>query len=462
MTTEQGLRPRYGASARSARSFPQRGVVLVVVLWVLAILVILTWGLAATVQTEARLVSHLSESARYLESARAGVVVAFRELQDTDLAVVSPFTIPTHLSSEDKGIVLRGGEFKVNIEDESGKLNLNYTTEETLAKLTEDPDLAAAIIDWRDQDDTPASGGAENLYYLGLPDPYLARNNFFRTVDEILLVRGMTSERYYQSILGKPPLANLLTVYSVDENVDRGGQARLNLNDASESDLEERLGDVLNQQEITAIASYRAESSQRRGDESGTAVPGAPTPRQIPGGAEEETSPSSAGSTGGGENRKRFGTVGNLLSVPGLSREKVRKIADRVTTSDEQLVPGRVNINTADEAVLASLPGMDAAISRNFTAYREGEDGPFDDVGEVLELDSITPEVYRQIADLITVGSTAFRITSSGLREESATRETVECVVTMVRSNLRRQSSEGDAAQGSSRPQIIRYYRHRQ
>jgi len=433
---------------------------LVVVLWVLAILVVLAWGLAATVQTEARLVSHLTVSTHCLESARAGVAIALKQLTDSDFSVVSPLSFQSHLSSEDEGIDLRGASFEVSIEDEAGKLNINYATEEMLSKLLDDPELAAAIIDWRDRDDTPGAGGAESSYYLGLDDPYQARNNFFRTVDEIMLVRGMTRERFYRSILGKPPLAELLTVYSVDENVDRRGQIRLNLNTASESELRQRLGDVLSEEDIRAILSFRRGGSQGQSRPEEPESAERPRLRQTP--ARPPGQPELEGSTEEpGERGERFKSVGDLLRVRGLSREKVRRIADRVTITDERLVPGRVNINTADEAVLACLPGMDETLAREIVEFREGENGPFEDIGELLAIESITPEVYREIAELITVSSTAFRILSIGRDDNGEARATVECVVTMVRSDLRQPSAEGVTGQNRTRPQVIRYYRQR-
>jgi general secretion pathway protein K len=55
--------------------------------------------------------------------------------------------------------------------------------------------LMEAVADWLDGDNEQSgSGGAEAMYYQGMPQPYLPANGPFRSVDELRLVRGF-SER---------------------------------------------------------------------------------------------------------------------------------------------------------------------------------------------------------------------------------------------------------------------------
>lgn len=63
--------------------------------------------------------------------------------------------------------------------------------------LVQSPDEAAAIleaiVDWTDNiEGTSGAGGAENDYYLSLPDPYQAANAPFRSIEELQMVRGVT------------------------------------------------------------------------------------------------------------------------------------------------------------------------------------------------------------------------------------------------------------------------------
>jgi type II secretory pathway component PulK len=125
--------------------------------------------------------------------------------------------------------------------DEAGKVNINTATLEMLLRLPGmTDDLAAAIMDWRDEDSDISNFGAENEYYLSLPQPYYCKNAPFEAVEEIMLVRGAMPELIYgqnyllQGVIGReqmtqnsmlntdPALArglyDLLTVYSIEPN----------------------------------------------------------------------------------------------------------------------------------------------------------------------------------------------------------------------------------------------------
>jgi len=57
------------------------------------------------------------------------------------------------------------------------------------------PDEAAAlleaVVDWADDNDVESGqGGAESNYYMGMPEPYMAANAPFKSMDELRLIRG--------------------------------------------------------------------------------------------------------------------------------------------------------------------------------------------------------------------------------------------------------------------------------
>jgi general secretion pathway protein K len=71
-----------------------------------------------------------------------------------------------------------------------------------------------AIIDWVDADDLIQINGAESEYYSALEPPYIPRNGPFHSVEEILLVRGISESMYfgYQAVDGfRPGLTEMLT-----------------------------------------------------------------------------------------------------------------------------------------------------------------------------------------------------------------------------------------------------------
>jgi DNA uptake protein ComE-like DNA-binding protein len=82
--------------------------------------------------------------------------------------------------------------------DENSKIDLGSAPPEELLRLPGmTNDVADAIVDWRDPDATVTNQGAENEYYMSLPQPYNAKNDVPETVEELRLVKGMTQEILY-------------------------------------------------------------------------------------------------------------------------------------------------------------------------------------------------------------------------------------------------------------------------
>src|SRR5207249_3174996 len=93
---------------------------------------------------------------------------------------------------------------RYGLTDESSKLNLN-----ALLLLPTDPlqsrqmllgipgmtaEIADAILDWIDSDQTPRETGAEESYYTSLNPPYKPKNGPLEALDELMLVRGITPD----------------------------------------------------------------------------------------------------------------------------------------------------------------------------------------------------------------------------------------------------------------------------
>jgi type II secretory pathway component PulK len=113
--------------------------------------------------------------------------------------------------------VISQGNFETRnaVIDEGGKLNINalitqdktgvvlYNALMKLPNMTED--IAAAIVDWVDADDNAgsasngASSGAEDAYYMALANPYHCKNGPLNSLDELLLVKGVTPQLLYGS-----------------------------------------------------------------------------------------------------------------------------------------------------------------------------------------------------------------------------------------------------------------------
>ncbi len=113
---------------------------------------------------------------------------------------------------------ISGCDVTVTVEDEAEKLNINTASDEDILSMLKgsgmDEDLALtitdSILDWRDSDDLRRVNGAEEDYYESLDIPYKPTNGPFRSIFELLLVRGVTDEIFWNN----PGIWDLFTVYS--------------------------------------------------------------------------------------------------------------------------------------------------------------------------------------------------------------------------------------------------------
>ncbi len=214
------------------------GVILIALLWILTALsvIALSFSRESYVEVAAARNSQALEDAYFV--ARAGIDSTIYQMKIRKM----PLLRSAGQSAPDPielGIVtgtLNGGTFQVDIQDESGKLSLNRVPEEQLRRLVEaigigkeDGDIIVdSILDWRDADKMYRLNGAEDDYYATLDPPYKARNGRFETTEELLLVRGVTSEYFYGypertpegDVVYKYGLSRCLTAYSESNQVN--------------------------------------------------------------------------------------------------------------------------------------------------------------------------------------------------------------------------------------------------
>jgi general secretion pathway protein K len=88
---------------------------------------------------------------------------------------------------------------------------------------TEARSIVDALVDWIDRDDRESDIGAESSYYQSLSKPYGCRNGPVRSLEELLLIRGITPALLFGTG-EKPGLADYLTV--------NGNDGRVNINTA--------------------------------------------------------------------------------------------------------------------------------------------------------------------------------------------------------------------------------------
>lgn len=216
----------------------QRGVALLVVLWIFIFLFVVAFDFSASVREEAAASHRFSDETQGYYLALAGFQ---RGLYDfihqapggAPQAEPKPKDLFDGSWHEEK---LGGGAFRVRLVDEGGKINLNRVDEQVLRRvftnLGVDPSvadiLADSIMDWRDPDDLHRTNGAESDYYQSLSPSYSAKNGPLDSVEDLLWIRGMTPALFYganaDAAAGqgeRGPRVDLRDVFTVDSPIDR-------------------------------------------------------------------------------------------------------------------------------------------------------------------------------------------------------------------------------------------------
>jgi general secretion pathway protein K len=220
----------------------QGGIALFLVLWVLALLSVIVGEFCHAMRTEVNITRNFKEMTQAYYIAAAGLNQAISQLVSNS---GKPFKATFENDGEDEEIQWRinveipaiafaQGQFEVRIDNESGKVNVNKAGPELLKLMLngfelDDTDkniIVDSILDWRDTDNLHRINGAENEYYLSLPDPYHCKNSDFDSIGELLLVRGMSLEIFYGG------LKDRVTVYQ-DEAAKETPQNRININAAN-------------------------------------------------------------------------------------------------------------------------------------------------------------------------------------------------------------------------------------
>jgi len=195
------------------------------VLWVLMLLTVIVGEFCYTMRTRTNITRNFKESTEAYYIAVAGLNQAVEQIIRRQIMPRQAVTVDDAME-EDTAAVWRintdippktfgSGEYDVRIENESGKININRADQPLLKTLlgglVEDESkrdvIVDSILDWRDSDRNHRLNGAEDDYYQSLPDPYECKDDDFDSIDELLLVRGVTPEIYFTG------LKNFVTVF---------------------------------------------------------------------------------------------------------------------------------------------------------------------------------------------------------------------------------------------------------
>lgn len=337
-------------------------------IFAVTILTALAVAFASIARTDVLLAGNRRARMQGMYAARSGVQYCRSLLAADDPGVDS--TQEDWALVQDEAIALDVPGFTVNavVGDESARLNVNTATREMLLGLPGMTEEAAdSILDWRDADDEPKPDGAESDYYLSLPSPYEAANGPFETGDELRLVRGVDSKMFEGDGSEEfPGLRNLVTVRSGEQNVDRQGRRRVNINTATSGELE--------------------------------AIP-------LPSTVVQVLRPTRG-------RRPTIPTLGAALDI-GVPLQVLDRICVRDYPND--FVEGTVNLNTAGEAVLEAI-GLPAEVAQAIVERRAEQ--PLETKGDLADIPGVNQEMIRAVADRIATKSSIFRVTAWAQAED--------------------------------------------
>jgi general secretion pathway protein K len=275
----------------------ERGVALLLVLWLFMVLGVLALDFARYMRDDAMAALNLAEETRGYYIALAGMNRALYEseqVHDEATGADAGGQVKTAKKanaektgdgadegdSDDTGGIgpadgqwhegtFAGGRFSVRVTDQGGLISLNAADETLLpivlgnllrggnsttgvnrhAQAAID-NLVNAIRDWRDADDI---GDAESAYYLAQRVPYRAKNAYFDSVEELLLVKGVTPQIFYGSE-GVPGLRELFSVFTF------GANAKVNLRTAPPAVIQALTG--LDPADVADLVSQRGDDQE--------------------------------------------------------------------------------------------------------------------------------------------------------------------------------------------------------
>lgn len=194
----------------------QRGIAIVLVLWVSVLLTVIAGSFAYATRTDMSLVANHMQRARAEAAADAGVHRAVLE-------AFRPISDPARWKHDGREHQLRLGEAEISVSvlDESAKIDINDGSPVLLRGLLlslglteqESTRISDAIQDWRDADSLSRPAGAEEEAYRSAGLKQKPANAPFQTVEELRLVMGMTSDLYQR-------IEPMITIYSRQPGVN--------------------------------------------------------------------------------------------------------------------------------------------------------------------------------------------------------------------------------------------------
>lgn len=489
---------------------PKHGFVLIVVLVVIAALSLAALGYAEWMMVERQAVDVAGRQIQARALAESGVELA-RAMLSADAESQQESGGWYDNASRFQGVVVldeeqdraRGrftvvapgdeeGSVRFGLENESGKINLN--TLAALEKATPNagrtmlmalPDMteeiADAILDWLDPDDEARASGAEAEYYATLDPPYAPKNGPIGSIDELLLVRGVTPQLLFGAdaqrtgvttssgstwtsgvtgssdatgstdstgnLMGSSDSsgrgwASYLTLYSRETNLASDGQAKINVNDSDLQTLHDKLSEAIGEAYATYIVAYRLQSSAYQAKDTDSSLKVETTPSgQLDLTASGQLKLKTVLDLIGQRVRVKYKGQQTevILESPFANQQEAMRtylptLMDKLTTSTAtKPVSGRINLYYAPQEVLAAIPGMTSQIAEQILANRAAalasSEDQFRHATWLLTEGVATLDEMKALLPYVTAGGDVYRCQVVGYYDKDGPSARIEAIL---------------------------------
>ena len=182
----------------------QRGLALITAVLVVAIVATVATTLALGEQVWFRQAQNMANRAQ-AESLRRGAFNYAAILLTLDGQQNKTDHLDELWAKPQPPLPVEDGMIAFKVQDAQSRFNLNNLVRgsgsadfEMFKRLLDsqkiDQGLSASLLDWLDPDSIVSPGGAEDIEYLSLPQPYRSANQLLLSVDELRLVKGFTAD----------------------------------------------------------------------------------------------------------------------------------------------------------------------------------------------------------------------------------------------------------------------------
>ena len=285
----------YVAIVNKCNARNRRGVVLILVLVVIALLGLAAYSLTERMIRRYELLSlhlvQLQQRELALSGANYSAVVVGGRMHQGELepiwnnVSIGPHSRTGYSFSICRSLPIGSLDLSYGLENESAKLNLNTLPLEIEARegcrkrLTHIPSvtvhIADAILDWMDEDNVPSQFGAESVWYSANSREGFPKQRRFEDLRELLTVKGITPDLLYGEDLNQNGfqdvhetdldgdgefefgLAGYLTVVSAERNLTDAGLKKININNSNLVQLYRDVAQELGEEEAQFILALR-------------------------------------------------------------------------------------------------------------------------------------------------------------------------------------------------------------